>query len=76
MPPPDQRRVIEQAKFSYYPLRKAFQKQTKTIEEQVKSKYMPLQIKMKEKRFQPIKMIIKVFTKKYLVNWLRKNLMK
>ena len=76
MPPPDQRRVIEQAKFSYYPLRKAFQKQTKTIEEQVKSKYMPLQIKTKEKRFQPIKMIIKVFTKKYLVNWLRKNLMK
>ena len=76
MPPPDQRRVIEQAKFSYYPLRKAFQKQTKTIEEQVKSKYMPLQIKTKEKRCQPIKMIIKVFTKKYLVNWLRKNLMK
>ena len=31
--PPDQRRVIEQAKFAYSPLEKAFEKQTKTIEE-------------------------------------------
>ena len=35
--PPDQKRVIEQqAKFAYYPLGKAFEKQTKTIEEQGK----------------------------------------
>ena len=33
---PDQRRVIEQVKFSYSPLGKAFQKQTKTIEDQGK----------------------------------------
>ena len=32
--PPDQRRVIEQAKFAYSPLGKAFEKQTKAIEEQ------------------------------------------
>ena len=32
--PPDQRRVIEQAKFAYSPLGKAFEKQTKTVEEQ------------------------------------------
>ena len=32
----DQRRVIEQAKFAYSPLEKAFEKQTKTIEEQDK----------------------------------------
>ena len=31
---PDQRRVIEQAKFTYSPLGKAFQKQTKMIEDQ------------------------------------------
>ena len=31
--PPDQKRVIEQAKFSYSPLGKAFEKQTKTIED-------------------------------------------
>ena len=36
--PPDQRRVIEQAKFSYSPLGKAFEKQTQTIEEQGKNK--------------------------------------
>ena len=35
--PPDQRRVIEQAKFAYSPLGKAFEKQTKTIEEQGKT---------------------------------------
>ena len=34
--PPDQRRVIEQANFIYSPLGKAFEKQTKTIEEQGK----------------------------------------
>ena len=34
--PPDQRRVIEQAKFAYSTLSKAFEKQTKTIEEQGK----------------------------------------
>ena len=32
--PPDQSRIIEQAKFTYSPLGKAFEKQTKTIEDQ------------------------------------------
>ena len=32
--PPDQRRMIEQGKFTYSPLEKAFEKQTKTIEDQ------------------------------------------
>ena len=32
--PPDQRRVIEQAKFACSPLGKAFEKQIKTIEDQ------------------------------------------
>ena len=31
---PDQRRMIEQGKFTYSPLEKAFEKQTKTIEDQ------------------------------------------
>ena len=34
--PSDQRRVIEQAKFTYSPLRKALEEQTKTIEDQGK----------------------------------------
>ena len=36
--PPDQRRLIEQAKFTYSWLGKSFEKQTKTIEEQGKTK--------------------------------------
>ena len=32
--PPDQRIILERAKFTYYPLSKAFEKQIKTIEEQ------------------------------------------
>ena len=32
--PSDQSRIIEQAKFTYYPLGKAFEKQIKTIEDQ------------------------------------------
>ena len=34
--PPEQRRVIDQAKFAYSLLEKAFEKETKTIEEQGK----------------------------------------
>ena len=36
--PFDQSRIIEQAKFTYSPLGKAFEEQTKTIEEQGKEK--------------------------------------
>ena len=36
--PLDQRRVIEPAKFAYSPLENAFEKQTKTIEEQDKKR--------------------------------------
>ena len=32
--PPNQQQIIEQAKFIYYPLGKAFEKQTKTIKDQ------------------------------------------
>ena len=32
--PSDQSKIIEQAKFAYSPLRKAFEKQIKTIEDQ------------------------------------------
>ena len=34
--PSNQQQIIEQAKFTYYPLRKAFEKQIKTIEDQGK----------------------------------------
>ena len=45
---PDQRRVIEQAKFTYSPLGKAFEKETETIEEQGK-KYKQMLYKSKQK---------------------------
>ena len=34
--PSNQQQVIEQARFTYFPLEKAFEKQTKTIEDQGK----------------------------------------
>ena len=36
--PYDQSRIIEQAKFTYFPLRKALEKQVKTNEDQRKNK--------------------------------------
>ena len=42
--PPNQRRVIEQAKFAFSPLGKAFEKQIKTIEEQGKKQVLALKL--------------------------------
>ena len=50
--------MIEQAKFAYSPLRKGFEKQTKTNEEQGK----------KQIDIITNQMIIKVFIKKYFMN--------
>ena len=41
--PFDQRRMMEQGKFVYSPLRKAFKKQTKTIEDQAKKQIKALE---------------------------------
>ena len=41
--PPEQRRVIEQAKFTFSPLRKALEKQIRTIEDQVKKQIKALE---------------------------------
>ena len=38
--PSNQQQIIEQAKFTYSPLGKAFRKQTKTIEDQGRNKLM------------------------------------
>ena len=43
--PCDQSRVIEQAKFTYFPLGKAFEKQTKMIEEQGEKQLKVLEVK-------------------------------
>ena len=47
---PDQRRVIEQGKFAYSPLGKAFEKQTKTMEEQGRKQVDALEVLDPEKK--------------------------
>ena len=46
---PDQRRAIEQAKFAYSPLGKAFEKRTKTIEKQGRKQVEALEVLDPEK---------------------------
>ena len=41
---PDQCRIIEQAKFTYSPLGKAFEKETKTTEEQEQKQVKALEV--------------------------------
>ena len=41
--PSNQQQIIEQAKFTYYPLGKAFEKQTKTIKDQGKKQIKAIQ---------------------------------
>ena len=48
--PLDHKIVTEQAKFAYFPLGKAFEKQTKTIEEQEKKQVEILEILDPEKK--------------------------
>ena len=47
--PSNQQQIIEQAKFTYSPLGKAFEKQTKTIEDQGEKQIKAIQDKSKEK---------------------------
>ena len=83
--PPDQRRVKEQAKFSHSPLGKAFEKQTKTIEDQGKKQIKA--IEDHEKQLAKSNALIKKYfnidrdsipldvrKKKYLIDFLKENL--
>ena len=69
---------MEQAKFTYSPLGKVFEKQRKMIEEQSKeeNKQMLLEIETKDQLFWPIKMIKKIIIKMYLKNYFKKDLIK
>ena len=51
--PSNQHQIIEQAKFTYSPLGKAFEKQTKTIEDQGKKQVDAL-VSLKPKEIKPI----------------------
>ena len=76
--PSEQRRIIEQVKFTYSTLGKAFEKQTKTIQEQGKKQIDA--IANQNKRLEAITNKdhhkSKLFIKKYLINQLKKNMTK
>ena len=66
--PSDQSRIIEQAKFSYSPLGKAFEKQIKTIEDQEIKQVEALKALKSEENKQDIKSIEGIFQKDMRTN--------
>ena len=65
---PDQSRMLEQAKFIYYPLGKAFGKQIQTIEGQGRKQAEALKVLKPEKNQQDLKSIEKIFPKEMRTN--------
>ena len=58
--PSNQQQIIEQTRFTYSPLRKAFEKQIKTIEDKEKKKQKQFKIKGKLKQLKNILMMLKI----------------
>ena len=67
--PSNQQQIIEQAKFSYSPLRKAFEKGTKTIEDQGKKQVDALEKLKRKEETKPIE----DKSSSYLMNLLTKE---
>ena len=63
----NQRQIIEQAKFEYFPLEEAFEKQTKTTEDQVKEQVEVLEV-LKPEKNQELKSIEGLFSKEMRTN--------
>ena len=61
--PPDQSRLVEQAKFTYSSLEKAFEKQIKTIEDQRRKQVPALNVLKSVKHQQKQKSIEGIFPK-------------
>ena len=59
-----QSKIIEQAKFTYSPLGKTFEKQRKTIEEQARKQVEALKPWKSERNKQDIKSVDEIFPKK------------
>ena len=79
MLPSNQEQVIEQAKFTYYPLGKAFEKQTKTIKIKENMKWKQFKFTDKLNQSKNIFMMIKIVDwfqnkNKYLRNFIIKSL--
>ena len=58
--PSNQQQIIEQTKFTYSPLGKAFEKQIKTIEDQGNKQIKQFKIKGKIKQLKNILMMLKI----------------
>ena len=66
--PSNQRQIIEQAKFNYFPLGKDFEKETKSIEEQGRKLINGITNQIERLVAIASKVIIKIIIKKYLMN--------
>ena len=71
--PSNQKQTIQQAKFTYSPLRKAFEKQIKTIEDQEEKQRKAIENQGQFKTIKNILMMMKIdhqfqSKKKYLIN--------
>ena len=84
IPPPDQRKLIEQDRFTYSPLGKALEKQTKTIENQGKKQAKAVEYRGKQlvesnelikQDFDIKKDSIPLEEQKKLMNLLKKNIL-
>ena len=79
--PSNRQQIIEQARFTYSPLEKAFEKQIKTIEDQGQKQIKAIQDKGQLKQFKNMIMMLKILhlsqnKKKYLLKLLMKGLKK
>ena len=58
--PSNQKQIIEQARFTYSPLRKAFRKEIKTIEDQGEKQIKAIQNRRQSKTIKNILTMIKI----------------
>ena len=72
--PSDQSRIIEQAKFTHSPLGKAFEKQTKTIEEQGQKQVKALEVLKPEENKEEIKSVEGLFLKEMTTNEIKNEI--
>ena len=72
--PSDQSRKIEQTKFTYSPLGKAFEKQIKTIEEQGQKQINTLEVLKPEENKEEIKSVEGLFPKGIGTNEIKKEI--
>ena len=70
----DQRRIKQQAKFANSPLGKAFEKQTKTIEQQGKKQVEPLEDLKPDKNKDETKSVEELFPKRMRTNEINNEL--